>query len=99
MAGVILHVWKAVDPWVRSVWKEIEPWVKSVFGLLLLLGVGIPLMAAGGVSGAITVWHLEEKRLSTVIGDAHDGPVVSERWPTVTRSMMQKMSVMMHLQP
>ncbi|CAD7697143.1 unnamed protein product [Ostreobium quekettii] len=43
----------------------------------LLAGIGVPVMAVGGASGVITVWHLEDKTLSTVIHAAHDGPVVS----------------------
>ena len=33
-------------------------------------GPGPPLMAAGGLAGVITVWDLEERRLSTFISDA-----------------------------
>ncbi|GMH45573.1 hypothetical protein BSKO_13530 [Bryopsis sp. KO-2023] len=40
-------------------------------------GVGTPLLAAGGAAGVITIWNLEEKRLSTVINAAHDAPLVS----------------------
>ena len=36
----------------------------------------MPLMAAGGGAGVITVWNLEERRLATVIRDAHDAPLV-----------------------
>jgi U3 small nucleolar RNA-associated protein 21 len=43
----------------------------------LSAGAGVPLMAAGGTSGAVTVWNLEEKRLHTVIRDAHDGSLLS----------------------
>lgn len=32
-------------------------------------------MAAGGLSGVITVWDLEKRRLATIIRDAHDGSV------------------------
>jgi U3 small nucleolar RNA-associated protein 21 len=32
-------------------------------------------MAAGGPSGVITVWNLEQNKLQTVIKDAHDGPL------------------------
>lgn len=38
-------------------------------------GPGPPLMAAGGLSGVITVWDLEKRRLATIIRDAHDGSV------------------------
>ncbi|GIL87705.1 hypothetical protein Vretifemale_15746 [Volvox reticuliferus] len=40
-------------------------------------GAGLPLMAAGGGGGVVTVWHLEERRLHTVIRDAHDGQLLS----------------------
>lgn len=40
-------------------------------------GVGVPLMAAGGGAGVITVWDLEGRRLSTVIRGAHDAPLTS----------------------
>ena len=39
----------------------------------------MPLMAAGGGAGVITVWNLEERRLATVIRDAHDAPLVHSR--------------------
>lgn len=35
--------------------------------LILHAGAGVPLMAAGGTSGAVTVWNLEEKRLHTIV--------------------------------
>ena len=38
-------------------------------------GAGIPLMAAGGGVGVVTVWNLEERKLHTIIRDAHDAPV------------------------
>lgn len=34
-------------------------------------------MAVGGTSGVITVWNLEQKRLHTIIRDAHDAPILS----------------------
>lgn len=34
-------------------------------------------MAAGGTAGVITLWNLEEKRLQTIIRDAHDAPLLS----------------------
>lgn len=40
-------------------------------------GAGVPLMAAGGGAGVVTVWNLEKRRLHTLIRDAHDGPLVS----------------------
>ena len=43
----------------------------------LSAGAGVPLMAAGGGAGAITVWNLETRRLQTVVRDAHDAPLLS----------------------
>ena len=40
-------------------------------------GGGAPLMAAGGGAGVITVWNLEQRRLHTLIRDAHDAPLSS----------------------
>ena len=40
-------------------------------------GAGAPLMAAGSGAGVITVWNLEERKLHTVIRDAHDAPVTA----------------------
>lgn len=37
----------------------------------------MPLMAAGGGAGVITVWDLEQRKLATVLRDAHDAPIVS----------------------
>ena len=39
-------------------------------------GGGLPLMAAGGSAGVVTVWNLEERKLHSVLRDAHDGPLV-----------------------
>lgn len=36
----------------------------------------MPLMAAGGHSGVITIWNLQEKKLQTVINNAHDNTIV-----------------------
>lgn len=41
------------------------------------VGVGVPLLAAGGGAGVVTVWDLEGRRLSTVIRGAHDAPLSS----------------------
>lgn len=38
-------------------------------------GSGPPLLAAGGETGAITVWNLQERRLHTVIKSAHNAAV------------------------
>lgn len=40
-------------------------------------GAGVPLMAAGGGAGVITVWNLEERRLHTLVRDAHDAPLAT----------------------
>ncbi|KAK9786275.1 hypothetical protein WJX73_004830 [Symbiochloris irregularis] len=40
-------------------------------------GPGIPMMAAGGASGAITVWNLEARKLHTIIRDAHAAPLTA----------------------
>lgn len=40
-------------------------------------GAGVPLMAAGGGAGVVTVWNLEQRRLHTMVRDAHDAPLVS----------------------
>lgn len=34
-------------------------------------------MAAGGGSGAVTVWNLEARRLHTIIRDAHTAPITA----------------------
>lgn len=34
-------------------------------------------MAAGGGAGVVTVWNLEDKRLHTVLRDAHDAPLLT----------------------
>lgn len=40
-------------------------------------GPGLPLLAAGGGAGVVTLWNLSERRLHTVIKDAHDGTLLS----------------------
>ena len=40
-----------------------------------IAGAGVPLMAAGGGAGVVTVWDLEARKLHTIIRDAHDAPV------------------------
>ena len=42
---------------------ESSPWCRT--------GAGAPLLAAAGTHGAITVWHLQERRLATIIRSAH----------------------------
>ncbi|KAL6759017.1 WD40 repeat-like protein [Haematococcus lacustris] len=42
-----------------------------------ITGPGVPLMAAAGGAGVITVWNLESRTLHTVIRDAHDAAVVA----------------------
>lgn len=34
-------------------------------------------MAAGGSAGVVTVWNLEQRRLHTIIRDAHDAPLLA----------------------
>lgn len=48
----------------------------AVTALSFRSGAGVPLLAAGGGGGVVTVWNLEERRLHTVIRDAHAGPLV-----------------------
>ena len=50
-------------------------WTKNTHCCACSTGAGVPLMAAGGGAGVITVWNLEERKLATVIRDAHDGPL------------------------
>ena len=38
-------------------------------------GAGVPLMAAGGAAGVITVWNLEQRSLVSTMRDAHDAPI------------------------
>jgi U3 small nucleolar RNA-associated protein 21 len=40
-------------------------------------GAGVPLLAAGGGAGVVTVWNLEAQRLHTVLRDAHDAHIVA----------------------
>lgn len=40
-------------------------------------GAGVPLMAAGGGAGVVTVWNLEERKLHCTIRDAHDAPLAA----------------------
>ena len=40
-------------------------------------GAGVPLMAAGGGAGVVTVWNLEARRLHAVLRDAHDAPLTA----------------------
>lgn len=49
----------------------------AVTNLAFRTGAGAPLMAAGGGAGVVTVWDLEERRLHTLIRDAHDAPLLS----------------------
>ncbi len=48
-----------------------------VTALSFRTGAGVPLLAAGGGGGALTVWNLEERRLHTVVRDAHAAGLVS----------------------
>lgn len=38
-------------------------------------GAGVPLMAAGGAAGVVTVWNLEERKLLCTLRDAHDAGI------------------------
>jgi len=40
-------------------------------------GPGLPLMAAGGGAGVVSVWNLEERRLHALLRDAHDAPLLA----------------------
>jgi U3 small nucleolar RNA-associated protein 21 len=40
-------------------------------------GPGLPLMAAGGGAGVVTVWNLGSRRLHALLRDAHDAPLLS----------------------
>lgn len=51
--------------------------LKTADHLTWCSGAGVPLMAAGGGAGVITIWNLEVRRLHTVIKDAHDGPLMT----------------------
>lgn len=62
----------------ESVASGPRPWslAHPVFARAVFAGGGLPLMAAGGGAGVITVWDLEQRKLQTVIRDAHDAPIV-----------------------
>ncbi|GBF88408.1 hypothetical protein Rsub_01120 [Raphidocelis subcapitata] len=49
----------------------------AVTALSFRTGPGLPLMAAGGGSGVVTVWNLEERRLHAVLPDAHDARLLA----------------------
>lgn len=49
----------------------------AVTALSFKTGAGVPLLAAGGGGGVITVWNLEERRLQTVLKDAHDASLLT----------------------
>lgn len=49
----------------------------AVTAISFRTGAGVPLMAAGGTAGVVTVWNLEERRLATIVKDAHDAPLVA----------------------
>ena len=45
-------------------------------------GAGLPLLAAGGAAGVLTIWDLEENKLRTMLRDAHRGPVCTLKFFT-----------------
>ncbi|KFM26597.1 putative WD repeat-containing protein [Auxenochlorella protothecoides] len=47
----------------------------AVTALAFRTGPGVPLLAAGGACGAVTLWDLEKRRLHSVLRDAHDAGV------------------------
>jgi U3 small nucleolar RNA-associated protein 21 len=49
----------------------------AVTAISFRTGPGLPLMAAGGGSGVVTVWNLEERRLHAVLPDAHDARLLA----------------------
>ncbi|CAA0817996.1 transducin family protein / WD-40 repeat family protein [Striga hermonthica] len=60
--------------------EEVVTFAHSTRGSVTALSFctdGRPLLASGGSSGVITIWNLEKRRLQSVIGEAHDRPVVS----------------------
>ncbi|XP_047321422.1 U3 small nucleolar RNA-associated protein 21 homolog [Impatiens glandulifera] len=60
--------------------KEIVTFKHSTRGSVTALSFrtdGQPLLASGGSSGVINIWNLEKRRLQSVIGDAHDGSIIS----------------------
>ncbi|KAI8469981.1 MAG: WD40-repeat-containing domain protein [Monoraphidium minutum] len=50
---------------------------RGVTCLSFRTGPGLPLMAAGGGSGVLSVWNLAERRLHGLLRDAHDGPLLA----------------------
>jgi U3 small nucleolar RNA-associated protein 21 len=50
---------------------------RAVTCLSFRTGPGVPLMAAGGGAGVLSVWNLEERRLHGLLRDAHDAPLLS----------------------
>eukprot|EP01018_Ginkgo_biloba_P020289 Gb_24979 [translate_table: standard] len=60
--------------------EEVVTFMHSTRGAVTALAFrtdGLPLLAAGGSSGVISIWNLEKKRLQSVIKDAHDYSVCS----------------------
>ena len=47
----------------------------AVTALSFRTGAGTPLLAVGGVDGAISVWDLNARRVHSLVKEAHDAPV------------------------
>jgi U3 small nucleolar RNA-associated protein 21 len=50
---------------------------RGVTALAFRTGPGLPLMAAGGGPGTVSLWNLAERRLHALVADAHDGPLLA----------------------
>ncbi|XP_020572453.1 U3 small nucleolar RNA-associated protein 21 homolog [Phalaenopsis equestris] len=60
--------------------EEVVSFTHSTRGAVTALSFrtdGEPLLASGGSSGVISIWHLEKRRLQSVIREAHDGQITS----------------------
>ncbi|MEW5318032.1 MAG: hypothetical protein WDW38_009286 [Sanguina aurantia] len=55
---------------------------EAVTALSFKNGPGLSLMAAGGGCGVVTIWELGQKKLHTVLRDAHDGRLLGLHWFT-----------------
>ncbi|XP_020672729.1 WD repeat-containing protein 36 [Dendrobium catenatum] len=60
--------------------EEVVSFTHSTRGAVTALSFrtdGEPLLASGGSSGVISIWHLEKRRLQSVIREAHDCQIIS----------------------
>lgn len=60
--------------------EEIVSFTHSTRGAVTALSFrtdGEPLLASGGSSGVISIWHLEKRRLQSVVREAHDSQIIS----------------------